>query len=52
MKKSSSLEDIESPINVTIEDIQEAERIQDSPEKMLALIDLIFLFSDRERHLS
>lgn len=40
--------DIESPISVTNEDIQDAEKIQNNPEKMLQLIDLIFLGYDKE----
>lgn len=40
--------DIESPISVTEQDILDAEKIQNNPEKMLQLIDLIFLCSEKE----
>lgn len=36
-------------VNLTEEDIMEAERIENDPEKILALIDLIFLFEDRKK---
>lgn len=36
-------------VNLTEEDILEAERIENDPEKILALIDLIFLFEDRKK---
>lgn len=37
----------QSKINVTPDDVQEAERIEQDPMKMLLLIDLLFM--DRER---
>lgn len=43
---------INESISVTDEDIQEAEKIQDDPEKMLQLINMMYLFSDQERILS
>lgn len=36
-------------INLTHEDIMEAERIENDPKKILALIDLIFMYDDREK---
>lgn len=42
------MEYITENISVTDEDIQNAEQIQNDPEKMLRLIDLIFLCSDLE----
>lgn len=46
------MEYITDKISVTDEDIQEAEKIQDDPEKMLQLINMIYLCSDQERILS
>lgn len=49
MKKFLSLPiDIESPISVTEDDILDAEKIENNPEKMLQLIDLIFLGYNKE----
>ena len=48
MKKILTPIDIESPISVTETDIQDAEKIENNPEKMLQLIDLIFLGYDKE----
>lgn len=31
------------------EDVREAERIENDPKKILALIDLIFMYDDREK---
>ena len=36
-------------VKVTDEDIQEAERIEDDPAKILALIDLLFLYEDNKK---
>lgn len=36
-------------INLSEDDIKEAERIENDPEKILALIDLIFLFEDNKK---
>lgn len=36
-------------VKVTDEDIQEAERIENDPAKILALIDLIFLYEDNKK---
>ena len=36
-------------VNLTDEDIRDAERIEDDPPKILALIDLIFLFEDNKK---
>ena len=35
-------------VNLTEQDIQDAERIENDPAKILALIDLIFLYDDRK----
>lgn len=36
-------------LNFTEEDYQEAERIENDPKKILALIDLIFMYEDRKK---
>lgn len=36
-------------INLTDQDIRDAEKIENDPEKILALIDLIFLFEDNKK---
>lgn len=36
-------------VNLTDEDYLEAERIENDPKKILALIDLIFLFDDNKK---
>ena len=36
-------------IRISDEDIREAERIENDPDKILALIDLIFLFEDNKK---
>ena len=36
-------------VTITEEDIRDAERIENDPQKILALIDLIFLFEDRKK---
>lgn len=36
-------------IKLTDEDIRDAERIENDPQKILALIDLIFLFEDNKK---
>lgn len=48
MKKIVSSTYIDSPTIVNDEMIKEAERIENNPEKMLQLIDLIFLCTDQE----
>ena len=40
---------MEENVNLTSEDYKDAERIENDPEKILALIDLIFLFEDRKK---
>ena len=40
---------MEKIVKVTEKDIQEANKIEDDPEKILALIDLIFMYDDREK---
>ena len=40
---------MEDFVNITEEDIREAERIENDPQKILALIDLIFLFEDNKK---
>lgn len=36
-------------VNLKEEDYRDAERIENDPEKILALIDLIFLFDDNKK---
>ena len=36
-------------INFTEEDYNDAQRIENDPQKILALIDLIFLFEDNKK---
>ena len=36
-------------INLTEEDIRDAQRIENDPKKILALIDLIFMYDDRTK---
>ena len=36
-------------INLSEDDIKEAERLENDPQKILALIDLIFMYDDREK---
>ena len=36
-------------INLTEEDMRDAQRIENDPQKILALIDLIFLFEDKKK---
>ena len=36
-------------INLTEEDMREAQRIENDPKKILALIDLIFLFEENKK---
>lgn len=40
---------MEESVNLTKEDIQEAEKLENDPRKMLALIDLMFLNEDRSK---
>ena len=35
--------------HITEKDIRDAERIENDPQKILALIDLIFLFEDNKK---
>ena len=46
---SSKNIDMKEIVNLTEEDIKEAERIENDPQKILALIDLIFLFEDNKK---
>ena len=39
---------MEEFVNLTETDIKDAERIENDPAKILALIDLIFLYDDRK----
>ena len=34
-------------INLTEEDLRDAQRIENDPQKILALIDLIFMYEDK-----
>lgn len=36
-------------INMSEEDLKDAERIENDPKKILALIDLIFLFENKKK---
>jgi hypothetical protein len=36
-------------INLSAEDLRDAQRIENDPQKILALIDLIFLFEDNKK---
>jgi hypothetical protein len=36
-------------INLTEEDLRDAQRIENDPQKILALIDLIFLYEDNKK---
>ena len=36
-------------INLTEEDMRDAQRIENDPQKILALIDLIFMYDDRAK---
>lgn len=36
-------------VNLTEDDIRDAERIEDDPKKILALIDLIFMYEDNRK---
>lgn len=51
MKKTYSYINIqmEKSVNLTEEDIQEAEKIEDNPDKILALIDLLFLYEENKK---
>lgn len=40
---------MEEIVKVTDDDIKDAERIENDPQKILALIDLIFLFEDNKK---
>ena len=42
------MEDMEE-INLSEADMKEAERIENDPKKILALIDLIFMYDDRAK---
>lgn len=41
--------DMDEIVNLTQEHLREAERIENDPAKILALIDLIFMYDDREK---
>lgn len=51
MKNNHPLIDIETDecVKVTDEDIRDAERIENDPKKILALIDLIFMFEEQKK---
>lgn len=50
MKKSSSIYiGMEKNVNLTEEDYREADRIENDPKKILALIDLIFMYEDNKK---
>ena len=36
-------------VTITEEDIRDAQRIENDPQKILALIDLIFMYDDRAK---
>lgn len=36
-------------INLSEEDLRDAQRIENDPKKILALIDLIFMYDDRKK---
>lgn len=36
-------------INLSEEDLRDAQRIENDPQKILALIDLIFMYDDRTK---
>lgn len=40
---------MEEIVNLTEEDYREAERIENDPKKILALIDLIFMYEDNKK---
>lgn len=40
---------MDKSVKVTDEDIREAERIEEDPKKILALIDLIFMYSESRK---
>lgn len=39
----------EQSISLSEEDLRDAQRIENDPQKILALIDLIFMFEDRKK---
>jgi hypothetical protein len=51
MKNNHPLIDIKNDecVKVTDEDIRDAERIENDPKKILALIDLIFMFEEQKK---
>ena len=49
MKKNHSTLYIDKDGIVNEEDIREAERIENDPKKILALIDLIFMFEEQKK---
>ena len=40
---------MEEIVNLTEEDYRDAERIENDPKKILALIDLIFMYEDNKK---
>lgn len=42
---------MEEIVNLTDNDIMDAERIENDPKKILALIDLLFLYEDTKTHI-
>lgn len=49
MKKNHSTLYIDKDGIVNEEDIRESERIENDPKKILALIDLIFMFEEQKK---
>ena len=51
MKNNHLPIDIETDecVKVTDEDIRDAERIENDPKKILAMIDLIFMFEEQKK---
>ena len=51
MKNNHLPIDIETDecVKVTDEDIRDAERIENDPKKILALLDLIFMFEEQKK---
>lgn len=40
---------MDKTINLSEEDLRDAQRIENDPQKILALIDLIFMYDDRAK---
>ena len=41
--------DMQESVNISQEDVREAEQIYNDPEKILALIDLMFMYEDNRK---